>query len=556
MKQQHYKKLSKILAAGFFVCGIVPICIIATTSIITSKQATLIELELIAEQVVQHRQDVINNFLDHQVERMSTIISLYSLDYLKEQANLDRIFFALGRSGSMVDLQLVNTDGTQIAYVGPYKDKISGKNFKGQNWFTETLVRGNYVSDLFSGYRSTPHFVIALTDPLKEYVLRATINSGIFNSLLNSAQIGSHGDVFIVNKDGLLQTPSLQRHGDVLTPNEKNLVRYHNGVSIAPIGDYLYATTWLNSGNWLLMLTIKTDDMLTSYYRHLYQVLVVVAITIILFFIISIVLSRFIVARVTKVDSEAAELDQQMAHIEKMANIGRLAAGVAHEINNPLQMILAQAGWLEELLPEEDPAKIKNLDEYTSTIAKIKHHVERASKITHRLLGFARKINEEQQNVLVNDLIEETLSFLEKEAQYNNINVRLNLDPNLPPTTTEGHRLQQVLLNLVENALDAVSQNGQVDISTSHNGKEISIEIQDDGPGIPPEVMQKIWDPFFTTKEQGKGTGLGLSISQNIIHSLGGKLEARNRMDASGALFTVRIPLHYATTVSTIKTPT
>jgi two-component system NtrC family sensor kinase len=205
-------------------------------------------------------------------------------------------------------------------------------------------------------------------------------------------------------------------------------------------------------------------------------------------------------------------------------------------------MILAQAGWIEELLPEEDPATLKNLEEYQATIKKIKHHVERAATITHRLLGFARKINAEQEQVQINEVVEETLSFLEKEAKHNNIAVNLKLDPQLPTTMTEGHRLQQILLNLIDNALDAVGHDGQVEIITSHKGQDISVQIVDNGPGIPPEIMKRIWDPFFTTKEQGKGTGLGLAISQNIIRTLGGSLNVESEV-GRGTAFTVTIPI-------------
>jgi two-component system NtrC family sensor kinase len=541
-KQQHYKNLSKLLAVGFFICGIIPILIIATTSIYNSKQVAIKDLEVTASQVAQHRQDVINNFLDHQVDLLTTLMSLYPLEYLKDQDNLNQLFLAIGKSGNMIDLQLIDTNGQQLSYVGPYREQVTGKNYQDQPWFSEVLVRGAHVSDVFSGYRKLPHFVVALTDPLKRYVLRTTINSSVFNSLMHSAQIGPHGDVFIVNKAGELQTPSLQGNLATLGEHELGLVRYHSGAELILEGDTLYTTTWLNNNTWMLMLKVQVPDMLGTYVQHLNRTMIIIVVTATLFFIIAVFLSRFIVAHVAKADRESAAMDQQMAHIEKMANIGRLAAGVAHEINNPLQMILAQAGWIEELLPEEDPATLKNLDEYQSTIKKIKHHVERAATITHRLLGFARKINAEQEQVQVNDVVEETLSFLEKEAKHNNIVVDLKLDPQLPPTMTEGHRLQQILLNLIDNALDAIGHDGKVTITTIPVGQEIAVLIADNGPGIPPEVMKRIWDPFFTTKDQGKGTGLGLAISQNIIRTLGGSIEVQSKV-GEGTVFTVKVPI-------------
>ena len=542
-KLKNYQLLRKLLAAGFFVSGIVPILMIAAGSIHTYREMSISNIEVTARQVVENRNDVINTFLQSQVNFLSTLVNLYPLDQLKNPENLRKLFLSIshqGAEGEIVDLQLIDTSGAQLAYVGPYQEKVEGKHYKDSAWFNQVLVRGTHISDVFTGYRNYPHFVIALTNPLKTYVLRATINSSIFNSLLYSAQIGTNGDAFILNSNGEFQTPSLQR-STTLNPLEVKMLRHHPDTEVVNDGVNLYASKWLNGNMWLLVVKTRIADSLDSFNTYRNRIIGLAVLIAGLFLLFSVVISRLIVSRLERSDREQSVLDQQMAHIEKMANIGRLAAGIAHEINNPLQLIQMQAGWIEELLEEEQPEHITHLDEYRTSVGKIKHHVNRAGTITHRLLGFSRKISAEY-DVQVNELLRETISFLENEAQSNNITLNLQFDENLPTVRTDGSQVQQVLLNLIENALDAVGSDGQIDIITTKAKDALLIQIGDNGPGIKPEVMHKLWEPFFTTKDPGKGTGLGLSICSDIAHKLGGSITAENK-SVGGALFTLKLPL-------------
>ena len=540
---KNYTRYKKFLAAAFFASGIIPIIIIASGSIYNFRQLSIHDIEVTARQVVEHRNDVINTFLQSQVNFLTTLINLYPLEYFQKKENLNTLFLAINREGQereIVDLQLLDTKGKQLAYVGPYQERVQGKEYSDVPWFHEVLIRGTHVSDVFSGFRKYPHFVIALTDPLKTFVMRATINSYIFNTLLSSAQIGSNGDAFLLNSNGEFQTPSLQ-NATSLNATEIKMLKHHPDTEIFIDGEYLYANKWLKGNMWLLVLKSRITDSLASYYIYRDRIIFLVGIICVVFLLISIGISRFIVTRVERADREQSALDQQMAHIEKMANIGRIATGIAHEINNPLQLIQMQAGWIEELLQEEQADKVAHLQEYEQSVAKIKHHVHRAGTITHRLLGFSRKISAEY-DVHINELLQETLSFLENEAQRNNITLNLQLDSTLPKLRTDGAQVQQVLLNLIDNSLDAVGANGQIDITTSTIANEILIQIADNGPGIKPEVLKKIWEPFFTTKEAGKGTGLGLSICSDIVNKLGGSITAENRIQG-GALFTLKLPV-------------
>jgi len=264
---KNYPRFKKLLPAGFFVSGIIPIIIIASGSIYNFKQLSINDIEVTARQVAEHRNDVLNTFLQSQVSFLSTLINLYPLEYLKNRDNLNTLFLAInkrGKEGEFVDLQLIDTNGKQLAYVGPYQEMVQGKDYKEVPWFNEVLVRGTYVSDVFSGYRNYPHFVIALTNPLKTYVMRVTINSGIFNSLLYSAQIGPNGDAFILNSNGEFQTPSLQKATD-LNRVEIKMLKHHTDTEIITDGDYLYASKWLNGNMWLLIIKTRITDSLEGY---------------------------------------------------------------------------------------------------------------------------------------------------------------------------------------------------------------------------------------------------------------------------------------------------
>lgn len=540
---KNYQLYKKLLSAAFFACGILPIVIIAIGSIYNFKQLSINDIKMTVRQVTEHRYDVLNTFLQSQIDFLTTQITLYPIDYLKEKKNLEALFLALNRNGrerEIVDLQLIDTSGKQLAYVGPFPDRTKAREYSDTPWFNEVLVRGTYVSDVFTGSQNHPQFVVALTDPLKTFVLRATINSYIFNSLLHSAQIGPSGDAFILNSNGEFQTPSLQK-APSLTDIEIRMLKQRQDTEILSDEEYFYSGRWLKDNVWLLVVKTRITDSLEQFYDYRNSIFLIIFATCNAFLLISIWISRVIVSRVEEADREQTAIDQKISHMEKMANIGRIATGIAHEINNPLQLIQMQAGWIEELLAEEPPESMVNYEEYRTAAARIKQHVDRAGTITHRLLGFSRTISTEY-DVQVNELLRETLSFLDSKAKERDIPLNLELDEHLPLIRTEGTQLQQVLLNLVDNALDAVGPNGRIDIATSPADKGIRIQIGDNGPGINPEVMKKIWEPFYTTKDPGKGTGLGLSICRDIMDKLGGTIAAANKPEG-GALFTLWLPL-------------
>jgi len=236
-------------------------------------------------------------------------------------------------------------------------------------------------------------------------------------------------------------------------------------------------------------------------------------------------------------------MNQQIVETGKLASVGELAAGIAHEINNPVAIMVEEAGWIEDLLEEEEFKEGENLSEFKRALKQIRTQGRRCKEITHKLLSFARKTDSRIQDVQLNDLIEELIALSAQRAKFANVDITLNLQENLPILHVSQIELQQVLLNLISNALDAMEKTGgTLNVSSELEGDYIVMEVADNGPGIPGANLARIFDPFFTTKPVGKGTGLGLSICYGIIKKMGGDIEVRSTLDA-GATFRVKMPI-------------
>ncbi len=231
--------------------------------------------------------------------------------------------------------------------------------------------------------------------------------------------------------------------------------------------------------------------------------------------------------------TERANLEDQLVQSEKLTSIGLLAAGVAHEVNTPLAVISSYSQMLGKQLSSEDP-KGKILD-------KIIKQSFRASEIVNGLLNFSRTDGTAFRVLEVNDLISETLSLLEHQLKTAKIRLRKELIPTSARVYGNPGKLQQVFLNLFINAKDAMPQGGELLVKSASQGSLFRIEVVDTGSGIPEEHLQKIYDPFFTTKEMGRGTGLGLSVTYGIVQEHSGKIMVASR-SGQGTRFIVELP--------------
>ncbi|MDZ7263938.1 MAG: cache domain-containing protein [candidate division KSB1 bacterium] len=232
---------------------------------------------------------------------------------------------------------------------------------------------------------------------------------------------------------------------------------------------------------------------------------------------------------------ELAAMQSTLMQSQRLASLGKLAAGIAHEINNPLGGILVLSSLVLEDLKDEDPHR-ENLQEVIK-------QTMRCRDIVKGLLQFSRQEEGKMEYVKVNDILNSTLGLIEKQALFHNIEVIKNFDPELPYILGDGSQLQQVFMNVILNAVQAMKEMGVLTITTGHDTKHdmVTIDITDTGCGIPPELIDRIFDPFFTTKEVGEGTGLGLSIAYGIVTKHHGRMTVKSKVN-EGTTFTIKIP--------------
>jgi two-component system NtrC family sensor kinase len=235
---------------------------------------------------------------------------------------------------------------------------------------------------------------------------------------------------------------------------------------------------------------------------------------------------------------ELRKTENQLIQSDKVASLGKLAAGVAHEINSPLTGILTYSSLLLQDKKDDDPDK--------EDLEVIVNETNRCKKIVKGLLDYARQTEPRKTLSDINEVADKSVDLISHQASLQNVKIEKKLQPDLPKIMIDVGQIQQVFINILLNAIEAMPQGGTLTMSSGMDDQMVALRFADTGIGIPEEILPKILDPFFTTKVQGRGTGLGLSVSYGIIERHRGKLEVKSKV-GEGSTFTVKLPLRTAT---------
>ncbi|MFH1596595.1 MAG: ATP-binding protein [Pseudomonadota bacterium] len=550
MEAKQYRKLWWDIILATLSFAVVPLLILGGVIYHQFSVSYTAKIKENMKTLVENRCSSIDLFFDERISQLTSLANTHSAAQLQNEDYLHRVFNIIqARSKSFLDIGVIDQDGNHLAYVGPYYSILKAVNYKNEDWFQAVMSTGVYVSDVFMGFRKIPHFIIAVLvrEKNRSWILRATIDSDIIDHMVRAAWIGKKGDAFIINRQNVLQTgPRLS--GEVLGQPKSPDFSATTGTQVEDLTfdqeNYLFATSVIKAKKWVMVIREDPTEQLTPLLRARFMAVLIGLGGVLLITLGAVFTTRSMMQELMQMERKKAVSDEIAMQESKMAALGKMAAGIAHEINNPLAVIAEKAGWIKDLLKMEDIPNSKNFQEFADAVGKIEYHTNRAKTVTHRLLGFARRMEPISERVSINSVLDESIDFLENEARYRNIDIQVDYSPDLPLLMSDPAQLQQVFLNIINNAIDAIGKNGEIIIRTQYRAKnhEISIEIADNGPGIAKEMINKVFDPFFTTKEVGKGTGLGLSISYGIIEKLGGRILVASE-EGKGSTFTIYLPV-------------
>ncbi len=541
--------IRRVWKLSFFptsLAALVPLIFLSLINYTVMQNSFESEILMHTSRLVSNTRRTVTFFVTERKAALVFIVENNSIDELSNSLKLAAILENLKKGfGGFTDLGVIDSYGNQTAYAGPYK--LEGRNYKNQEWFKEVLNRGVYISDVFLGFRQIPHMVIAIKHLLSDgsfYVLRATLDTEQFINHLANLEVSGRGDAFIINHMGILQTPS-RYYGKVFEKIPLPVPKYSKKTKVSEnknrkeviITGYAY----IIDTPFILMIVKQKEELMKPWYKTRLELIgfLIISITIILVVMLSV--SNYLVNRIYLADQRRVTALHEAEYSARLASVGRLAAGIAHEINNPLAIINEKAGLIKDIFTYKK--KYDDDNKLMGIIDSIIASVDRCGTITKRLLSFARHVEVEIRSLNLEEVIREILGFMAKEAEYRSINISVDVSDDIPALESDKGKLQQIFINVTSNALAALDDGGSLDITAKRKDKDfILVTFTDNGKGIPESDLKRVFEPFFSTKTKSGGTGLGMSITYGLVQEIGGSISLESEA-GKGTSVMITLPL-------------
>ncbi len=502
---------------------------------------------LLSERVLRNAQSL-DAFLREKIANLQQEAATPVEELSKGSHLRDRLHVLQGSyPGVYLGLELLDAQGKVLARAGQ-----SGADHADAAWLQLALGRPFVLGPPPSAQSPEFFVTVRITSGRQVWLLRAQLDPGQIEAKMRAFHPGGAGGAFILGPGGEVHGPSssttalsaatISTLGQQIFPENKPvLVESADTAGTMTI----HACAPLTTISGILVFHQPKKALLRPLYIARAVAGAVTALGMAGIVVTITAMSRRMQQRLRKAELLQQQMQQQVVEAGKLAAIGEMAAGIAHEINNPLAIMMENAGWIQDLFKSEE-TNAEDMDEIQASLRTIVTQGHRCKEITHKLLSFARKTDNTVRVVQINALLEDIAGFARQKAKYSGVTIQTNLGPGVPEINASPTEVQQVILNLVNNAIDAIKRdNGTVRVQSRMDGEFVAIDVADNGEGISEEHLARIFEPFFTTKPQGKGTGLGLAICRDIVVGMGGAISV-DSVPGQGSTFHVRLPIHAA----------
>ncbi len=547
-QQYIFRNKWKMLAAGVCLLTLVPLA--ASTGFFYQNSKEQAIQELLQETRVYAADTALDvyMFFKQYIMVLSVIGTMYGRERLAQPQVLAEIFAHMAKTDdAFIHLDVLGAEGHVLASSCINTHCIRHQAIK---WIDD-LHEESFSMGHVAGKEGVRYLFVRVRikeDDGSFFFLRGLLPSDAVSAFLQRLELEDIVDVFLVDSQGNLLTPSYYFG----SPGDRAIIPDGGALPTAIMldnprpdrvggGTLFCGSDFIGKSSMRLGLIVSEQNLEKFKGRIRHYIIGLVALSSVFLLLVVFTLVTYVVQKLYQADLRRREYLGQAARTDKLASIGRLAAGVAHEINNPLAIINEKAGLLQDLLRYSD--EYREDERLMAITDAIIAAVQRAGIITHRLLGFARQMDTSVQAMDVEHMVREVVGFIRKEAEYKDITIDVDVDEDVPEIVSDRGKLQQILLNLANNAIAAMDRGGRLEITVRNIPGEhaIVLSVRDNGCGISEENQKKVFEPFFSTRTQDGGTGLGLAITYGLVRDLRGSMELESVV-GEGTTFTITLP--------------